>query len=843
MEAASRLHFGTLLRQFRLDAGMTQQQLAERAKLSVEAIGALERGARTRPYRQTIVLLARALQLSPEREALLEGAIAVAHSPRRRRRIEALQPSLLRIVRRDTLATRRHNLPQPVTSFVARQDEIRELTALLGEHRLLTIVGAGGVGKTRIAVQLGSELLEACPDGVWLIDLAPLADQALVASAVLTALYLPATAGSALGVLTAYLKTRRLVLIMDNCEHVAAGASEVATSIAQACSEVRVLSTSREALQIPGEQVYRLPSLAVPPDSRADAQNVLSYGAVTLFIDRAVGANSQFALTADNARDVGEICRRLDGIPLAIELAAARVKVLAPRQIAERLDQRFRLLTDGNARTLPRHQTMTALIDWSYDLLTPREQRFFESLSVFAGGCTLDAATGICTADGEDDLDVVDLITSLVSKSLLVAELAGNEQRYYLLESARQYAREKLVARGEECVLARRHALFYVELAEQRQCEWDTMADREWLPQATEELENWRSLFEWALARAGDILLGQRLAAVRPVMWRGFPLAEGRRWVRAAIELAHEGTPPELIARLEHSEAEGARRFGEFQVAFKSAARALRRYRELGDAMEIAQMQSLTGGMLAMVGEYQKAEPLMRDALEAADSIGDRRLRASTLFWLGVARMGVANYAGANTFLTEALGLAKLLGADILGVSASTALALNEYLTGNAEIALRLIEAVLADYRSMNALGIIASSAYLLTDRTTYLIALGRYDEARVQAQETLALGRDSELAFVIARSLQQLAVVALMGPQVKASPTEGRDSEIARLFGFAEARFTTFRSSEDTSREYYQSALAVLREAIGADELTRLMAIGATMTEDEAVAQAQALE
>src|ERR1700730_6759084 len=240
MESAGRPHFGALLRHFRLDAGMTQQELAERAKLSVEAISLLERGARTRPQRETVVLLGLALELSPEREALLGSAIGIAHPSRRRERPEPLNASLLRIVR-DIQPTPRHNLPRQLTSFVGRQREAGEIAALLSEHRLVTVVGAGGVGKTRVAVQLGSVLLDDSPDGVWLFDLAPLVDQTLVASAVLTALQLPSTTGSALDAVVAYLKTRRLLLILDNCEHVIARAREVTSSIVQSCPHVSIL--------------------------------------------------------------------------------------------------------------------------------------------------------------------------------------------------------------------------------------------------------------------------------------------------------------------------------------------------------------------------------------------------------------------------------------------------------------------------------------------------------------------------------------------------------------------------------------------------------------------------
>jgi predicted ATPase/transcriptional regulator with XRE-family HTH domain len=843
MEAARQLDFGALLRQFRLDAGMTQQQLAERAKLSVQAVSTLERGVRTRPYRETVSLLARALELSSERETLLESAIDAPHLPRRREPADSLKRSFLTIVRPDTHAAQRHNLPYQVTSFVGRQREVGEISALLKEHRLITVVGAGGVGKTRVAVQLGSELLDSSPDGVWLVDLAPLADQALLASAILSALQLPSTAGPPSDVVIAYLKTRRLLLILDNCEHVIAAVREVAASIIQSCPYVRILTTSREALDAPAGRVYRLPSMAVPPDSRGSAQDALRYTAVALFVDRAHAVSSSFVLVDDNAPDVSEICRHLDGIPLAIELAAARVNVLSSRQIADRLDQRFRLLTGGNTQGLPRHQTMTALIDWSYDLLTAREQRLFESLSVFAGSCTLEAVTAVCATDGEDDLDIIELVASLASKSLLLAELVGKEQRYRLLESSRQYANAKLIARGEQGELARRHALFYVELAEQRQREWDAMPDHAWLPQATLELENWRAALEWSLVKRGDIIFGQRLAAVRAVMWRGFTLAEGRRWVREAISLVDDGTPLRIIAQLEQSEAEGARRFGDFKTAFTMADRALLRYRELADVSEIAATQSLAGAMLAVLGRPAEAEPLLREALELADTIGDSRLRALCLHRLGLAGTWLGDLTGSRAYLTEALGLTKILGATILGCSVGTALAQNAYLSGDPETALRIIGDVIADYRSLDSPGTAPNIVNPLTDEATYLIALGRYDEARVQANEALALARSFQLVFMICRSLQHLAVVALLR-QFEGEATSVDHAGAARVFGFVEARLTALAGGlEDLDRKYYQSAQGVLREAMGADELTRLMAAGATMTEDEAIAQAHALE
>ena len=382
-------------------------------------------------------------------------------------------------------------------------------------------------------------------------------------------------------------------------------------------------------------------------------------------LDRALAVDASFVLADDNVRDVAEICRRLDGIPLAIELAAARVKTLSPRQIAQRLDQRFRLLSGGDRRALPRHQTMTALIDWSYDLLSPREQLFFESLSVFAGGCTLDAATALCATDSEGDIEVIDLVTSLVTKSLLLAELVGTEQRYRLLESSRQYARDKLIARGEYEQFERHHALVYLELAQRLERAPDTMPHRVWAALANVELENWRAALDWTLGKRNDIAMGQRLAASRKVIWRTFSLFEGRRWVRAALELVDEHTPPDLVARLEHAEADGAQQFGERRVSLAAAERALVLYREVGDVLGIAQTQSLAGGALVLLGRATEAEPLLRAALESARALGDRRLTAKVLMLMGWSRSAVGDFAGARAYLTEALGLTKILGDEL----------------------------------------------------------------------------------------------------------------------------------------------------------------------------------
>jgi predicted ATPase/transcriptional regulator with XRE-family HTH domain len=844
MEAAGRRSFGALLRQFRLDAAITQQDLAERATVSVEAISALERGARARPHRDTIALLGHALDLSPERMALLQDAAVPAHPPRRRDRSDAVNPSVLRIVSPGALATPTQNLPQQLTSFVGRQQEGGEIAALLREKRLVTVVGAGGVGKTRIAVQIGNELLKGYRDGVWLVDLAPLADQTLVPSAVLTALHLPSTTGTALDVVVAYLKARRLLLILDNCEHVIAPARELATAIVQSCPFVRILATSRAAFEVPAEQVYRLPSLAVPRSASVSSQGALSYAAVVLFVDRARAVDAGFELNAGNALDVVEICRRLDGIPLAIELAAARVNVLAPRQIARRLDERFRLLTGGDPRALPRHQTMTALIDWSFDSLTCREQRLFESLAVFSGGCTLEAATAVCAEDDEDEMDILDLIASLVTKSLLVAEGDGGEQRYRLLESSRHYARHKLLARGVHSQLLQRHGLVYVELAERLERAWAITPDREWLPQVQVELGNWRAALESTLGKRCDVIAGQRLAGARHLMWRCFTLAEARRWVRAALRSVDENTPNALVARLEHAEADGAQLFGERKVSLAAAERALARYRELGDVLAGAWAQSLAAGSLVKLGRGGEAEALLHEALKTARTLRERRLTANVLQKIGMARSDGGDFAQARAHLSEALRLGKVLGAELFAASVAASIADNEFRAGDPETALRLLFDVLATHRALNLALAMPVITHLHLSIATYLIALGRHDDARMHANEGLELARTLGMAVLVAVSLQNLAVVEVLRPHVECPRTFAEHAGAARLFGFGEARHTALGmvGNSDLAKEY-DRALLLLRDAIGADELKRLMAAGATMTEDEAIDQLYALE
>jgi predicted ATPase/transcriptional regulator with XRE-family HTH domain len=483
------LNFGTMLRQFRQIAGLTQEALAERARLSVEAVSTLERGTRRAPFAQTTALLADALALSNADRARLKSAASSA-----RRSGTAAQER----AGDDGARLPANNLPIRLSSTIGRESVLPVLGALLAEGRLVTIVGTGGVGKTRIALLAASTNLGRYRDGAWFVDLAPLRDGRLVAATVVQSIVVERR-GATLESLALALRDRELLVVLDNCEHVIAEAARVAEILLRAGSSVSIVATSRERLNVEGEQVYRLPSLATPPPEQHLApEELLRYGACALFAARAQAADDRFEISPENAASIARICRRLDGIPLAVELAAARVRVFTPAQLADRLDERFSILTQGSRTALPRQQTMRATIDWSYELLSEQEQMLLRRVSVFAGGWTLDAALGVCATVPLDEDAVIETLASLVEKSLVVAELETAGGRYRLLESTHAYALEKLVASGERQLVAQRHATWMAGLTIGFRKAYYSLPRERWLAQLGPEIDNIRAALTYA---------------------------------------------------------------------------------------------------------------------------------------------------------------------------------------------------------------------------------------------------------------------------------------------------------------------------------------------------------
>jgi predicted ATPase/class 3 adenylate cyclase len=439
-----------------------------------------------------------------------------------------------------------NNLPLQLTSFVGREREQAEVRRLLTTARLVTLTGTGGCGKTRLALQVGAELADAFADGVWFVDLAPLADPALVPQTVAAVLGVHEVAGRPLLQTVAdHLRGRELLLILDNCEHLLDACAQLADALLRACPRLRILATSRELLGVAGESAWRVPSLTLP-DARQPpaAASLTQYEAVRLFIERAVAALPTFAVTNQNAPAVAQLCWRLDGIPLAIELAAARVRMLTVEQIAARLDDRFRLLTGGSRTALRRQQTLQAAIDWSYQLLSEEERLLLQRLAVFAGGWTLEAAEAVGVGASIEGADVLDLLGALVDKSLVVAEGQGAHERYRLLETIRQYAGEKLLEAGEVGPIRDQHRDWYVGLAARAEPELTGPGEEEWLGRLEVEHDNLRAALAWSLE--GDPGVGLRLAASLGGFWaRHGHLVEGRRWLEAFLTRAPAPDDPE----------------------------------------------------------------------------------------------------------------------------------------------------------------------------------------------------------------------------------------------------------------------------------------------------------
>ncbi len=441
------------------------------------------------------------------------------------------------------LETCPNNLPIQLSSFIGRERAIAELKGLLSTTRLLTLTGAGGSGKTRLALQMATNLLADFEHGVWWVELAALTDPTLVPQQVASSLGISEQPGRQLmDTLSDALQPKKLLLVLDNCEHLIAACAQLVETLLRSCADLRILTTSREAFTIPGETIWPVPSLGVPDAYHLPPrEGLVKYEAVHLFIERAVSVLPTFRLTQENASALAQVCRRLDGLPLAIELAAARVKVLSVEQIAARLDDSYRLLAGGSRTALPRQQTLQATIDWSHHLLSEKERILFRRLSVFMGGFTLEAAEAVCAGNGIEQDEVLDLLSHLIDKSLVAVAQRSGEARYRLLETIRQYGQDKLQEFGEAANLRRNHCDWYVGLSERAESEILGARQGSWFDRLEVEHDNLRAALGWSLEQKEAETAARMGAAIwRFWLLRGY-MSEGRRWLERA--LAGRGTP------------------------------------------------------------------------------------------------------------------------------------------------------------------------------------------------------------------------------------------------------------------------------------------------------------
>src|SRR6266540_6489604 len=522
-----------------------------------------------------------------------------------------------------TLESFPHNLPVQLTSFVGREREMAETKQLISNARLLTLIGPGGTGKTRLALQVAQDVLSSFTDGVWLAELAPLADPSLIPQTLAAIFGLRELPNMSLtSIVTDYLRAKELLLILDNCEHLVEACAQLSENLLRNCPRLKIIASSSEALGIAGEMVYRVPSLSLPDPAQVTPGSVMESESARLFVERAAAAQSKFSLTNQNASSIAQICHRLDGIPLALELAAARTAAFSSEEIATRLGDRFKLLTGGSRTALPRQQTLRALIDWSYDLLSHEEQALLRQLSVFAGGWSFEAAEAICS-----DLDVLSLMTQLVNKSLVMADEQENSTRYRLLETIRQYARDKLLEAGESEKVRNRHLDFFLKFAEEAETYMNGPQEMEWRALLDTEYDNLRTAFEWAMGNDMEKVL--RLGGALHLFWErhGYEV-EGRRLMN------------EVLARLKTipaMEGEAARE----QITYR--AKALIALGLLGFGQ---------GDILSSLKAFEESASFSRQ-------IGEKHMLAQALIYAGMSRAFLGDGEVAYTTTEEAIALAR----------------------------------------------------------------------------------------------------------------------------------------------------------------------------------------
>lgn len=698
--------FGELLRYLRHRANLTQRELSIAVGYSESQISRLEQNERSPEEAILAGRFVPALYIDNEPQwvaRLLDlGCANRSHAPGEDSSEPIAEPK-----------TTPHNLPFQLTSFIGREKEVAEVRHRVEKSRLVTLTGAGGCGKTRLALQVAAGLLDVFPYGIWWVDLSPFFDPANVIQNAASVLGLIEEPGrSFISTLTDHLRTKKVLLILDNCEHLVQSCARLVEAILHACPDVHILATSREVLKIAGEVPYVVSSLSFPdPRLPMAVDKLTQFESVQLFVERAAAVLPGFALTAGNAQALAQICRRLDGIPLAIELAAARVKLLEMDQIAQRLDDRFHLLTEGN-RTLPHHHTLTALINWSHDLLTEPERIIFRRLSVFTGGWTLEGSEAICTGGGIEQAMVLGLLSDLVNKSIVIAERKqGADARYRMLETIRQYALEKLKGSGEENTVRKGHAVYYqgtVVEAGTKVCTFDDFM--EWENYVDVEYDNLRAALEWCHSAQGSADLELFLATGLMIFWAfdGRYRGEGIDWLKGA--LAHAD-----LERVENPLLRGT---------------------ALADL-----------GFLLMVQErYQEAETCLTDALNIARKFGYIPETAVTLYSLGMLARERNDTTTAQKLLEESLGIFRALGDKEHTGEALNPLGEVLLMQEDPAGARKMLEESLAIFRELEDLNGIGWALYHLGCAARFQ---GEYERAMQLLQESLQSFREFKMHWI----------------------------------------------------------------------------------------------
>ena len=729
-----------------------------------------------------------------------------------------------------TLDFFKHNLPTQLTSFIGREKEIDEIRKLIAEHRLITLTGSGGAGKTRLALQVAANLLTVFSGGIWFVELAPLTDPALVVQTLFSVLKLREDAHRTyLEILQEHLRSKTALLILDNCEHLIEACAQVSESLLRACPNLKILASSREALGIPGEIPYHVPSLKTPsPTDLAHLENPLEIDSIHLFVERGITAKPDFRLTKENTPFVAQVCSRLDGIPLAIELAAARVKVLSPEQIASRLDDRFRLLTGGARTALPRQQTLRAMIDWSYSLLSDQEKIVFRRLAVFTGGWTLEAAEFVC-GDGSNGLDILDLMAHLVDKSLVISEESNGEIRYQRLETIRQYSRERFFETDEVEAIRDRHLAYYVQSSEEIERGLQGPERKLWVQRSEAEQENLRTAIEWGLARNPESSLRIAASVIFGISYGGYSF-EGFRWLRdsmPAMESTLSVVPPALRARSLDALAFIYFSVGREPDAHKYAEQSIALYRQLDDKSGLASALFVESLTLVSTGKLAQAETALKEALALAPFDENGFVGAWILNSLARVTARLHGDIQAAWDLTEeALLLAKDAQmdwqvADVYEMRGNLATYSGQY-----------DEARLWFEKAMDGYRVVGADFNVLLNKSNLAHLerqFGHHQQALERYRETIVGFHDVGQLGAVAHQLECFGFLAMEDDQ---------NERALKLFAAADAlreRVSSPMNSEEQT--YFDEQIKVLRQKLDAQQFDRIWTNGRTLTMEQALA------
>jgi predicted ATPase/DNA-binding SARP family transcriptional activator len=692
------------------------------------------------------------------------------------------------------------NLPVPLTSFVGREREIEEVQRLLSTTRLLSLIGSGGIGKTRLAIQAGRDLPRSYRDGVWWVELASLTEGALVPQAVAHALGVREFPGRSLTeTLKDVLREKQLLLILDNCEHLISASAQLAYDLLSSCPDLKILTTSREALDIPGETILRVPALSFPVLAHmSQLANLREFESIQLFTERAAAVRPDLALTPENAFAVTQICHRLDGIPLALELAAARIKILTLEEITRRLDDRLDLLTQGSRIALPRHQTLRATIDWSYELLSEPERVLLRRLSVFTGGFQL-AAVEIVAVGGEvESTDILDLLESLINKSLVHEhpETEEEHRRYGMLETIREYGREKLSEAGEEVEVRRRHLDFFAAFAERAQNGIYSTEQASWFKRLDREVDNLRLALDWT---AEDTDRGDRPDR-RSILENQFVI------IRSLSLFWERGYRAEIIETLRN---------------------VLRRDAGNEPTAERARALDVGGFLLWSLNRLPEARSFLEESIAIAQRRKDDSLLVWPLMYLGWTFWGLGEYERARKSLEKSLAIARSLGQNSRGAAAVALAFLGDipYAQGNLQKARQLYEEAIVLLRGLQNPSMLAPTLR----RLGYVeVHEGKFANAAALFNESLESNLPLSHRHGTAASLAGFAAIHL---------AQGRLQQAAALYGFVENQIgQSGNPLLFTDTVEYQRSIAQLQKVLGEKSLAAARSKGGALTLEQAI-------